>query len=267
MSTSTIRTAISAIGDYYKTPETKSRAENLVNNLTSSEREVILGIIKESNSPIPTPNKLSKKLQEIHIQDDNGKFLPLTCKDDGLSSLQLILMNIWRAIKDIFSFRISDKKLLKKIESYAERTDKMSDARADIPELFFTSSDCLEMQLAIAKKTADFDKEIVPASEYQTLGMVGTNFSLEEIESGYRTILKKHPKDQIRLAAAKKAFQTAYTLELVKGELISDQTKPLTLRTASECYRTFSESQKKKLTFLIKFDTYNSLFDAVQDTK
>lgn len=264
MSISTIRNAVSTIGDFYKTPETKRRAKDLVINLTSTEREVLLKIIKESNSPIPAPNQLSKKLQEIHIQDDKGNFLPLTSKDEGRSSFKLFLINIWRAVKDLFGFRISNKKLLKKIEFYSERNDKMSDARADIPGLFYTTSESLEMQLAIVKKTSNFDKEIIPVTEFQILGMAGTSFLLEEIECAYRVILKKHPKDPIRLAAAKKAFQISYALEEVKRELITDKSQLLTLKAASEFYRTFSDNQRNKLTFLIKIYTAYSLFNGDQ---
>lgn len=263
MSTSTIRNTVAAIGDYHKTPETKSRAEELINDLTSDERKAILQIIKESNADIPEPNKLAKKLQQIHNIDR------LNSKDADLSEIQIILMNIWRTVKDIFGFRISDKDLLKKIDAYSEREGLMSDARADIPELFFTTSDSLEMQLAIAKKTANFDKEIIPVTEYQILGLnyVDSSFSLEELESAYRTILKNYQKDPVRLFTAKRAFQTAYAIEQVKNEFLTDQTKPLTLKAAAEFYRTFTDSQKKKLTFLIKIYTAFSLFQVEQDTQ
>lgn len=262
MSTCTIRSAIAAVGDYYRSPETKTRAQDLVNNLTSGERESILQIIKESNKPIPTPYQLSKKLREIHTQDNNNNFSPLTSKDEELSSVQIFLLNIWRVVKDIFGFRISDKKMLSKIEDYSIRSEVLSDTRADIPELLFSSSESLELLLAAARKTTLFDVEIIPVTEYQSLGLIYTQtcFTLEELESAYRMTLKKHSKDPMRLDAAKKGFQITYALENIKNELIADQSNPLTLKAASESYRKFSDSQKKKLTFLIKYYTIYSLF-------
>ncbi len=254
MSITTIRSGITTVGDYYRTPETIDRAVSLVHDLTSSERDVILQIIKESIPSLPLKDTLQKKLFSIHNED------ALFSKDADLSPFMQVLVNIWRTIKDIFGYRISDKKLLKKIADYSDRADIVSDARADISMILFTNSDNLVELLGILKNTPEYESEIIPVDEYQILDLTysGTSFSVDELESAYRTVLKNHRKDPVRLMMAKKAFQQAHAFETAKINLLNDQSRPVILKEIVMDFRKLSNYQKNMLKFLTKFQLNKS---------
>lgn len=134
-----IDNTIHLITTFYKSDDTKARAKEVINELTSTERSLFHSILKNKNTASADEcDSLKAKLVTIIEMDDNGAFLPIPHdKDAALSPRQRIFMNVWRAIKDFFGIRISDAKMLKEICKFSENAalDNMRTIQAEIEDL------------------------------------------------------------------------------------------------------------------------------------
>lgn len=121
MSSPTINKAIYTISSFYKSNETKSRAKELINELSSDERKMILSLLNKDNNPSTGIQGLAVKLLSVTAMTDADTFAPISHeKDAERSSFGKTMMNVWRAIKDFFGTRISDSKLLKEINKFSK---------------------------------------------------------------------------------------------------------------------------------------------------
>jgi hypothetical protein len=126
----TFNKIIYEIDKSYKSDDTKGRTKELINELSTEERKVILSILKKSNNPIDTDyGILIRKLVSV-----SGKDPIKHEKDAALSPLQKTLMTFWRAIKDLFHTRISDDKLLEEISQFSKDSalEKMNSIQLDL---------------------------------------------------------------------------------------------------------------------------------------
>lgn len=176
-----INKAIFSITTFYKSDDTKVRAKDLISELSTDERQLLLSIIDNTFDPSTTDCQgLTGKLMMISAKDQTDSFIPIAHeKDAELSSCGKTMMNIWRTIKDLFGTRISDAKLLKEINKFSKiaALEKMNPINTDLDDALL-SQEPFNFYEAIVDldKTKNYELDLTPIFLKDSLDTIVNRF-------------------------------------------------------------------------------------------
>lgn len=246
-----INRAIYSVTTFYKTASTKNRAKELITELSSDERQLLLSIIDKTFDPNTTDcRSLTGKLMTISTKDQTDSFIPIAHeKDADRSSCSKVMMNIWRAIKNLFRTRISDDRLIKKICKFTKKDalTKLNSAKQEVetfllqPEKQRYESDSTDVLIRKARKVDYLDDDLakdtfVDIADHPTKSI---NYFVDRYINTLDNEDKKELLDD---------FQGQYVTEKIIEEFFP--TKPLTVNNLlsaidTKGYETLSTPQKQ----------------------
>lgn len=205
---------ICAISTFYRADNTKDRAKDLINELSSQERRMLLTVIKQKDDTLP--QNLIDKLSVISLSEPIARE-----KDEKLSSCSKFVMNIWRAVKEFFGTRISDEKLLKKIEQFALNAGlKEMDAAKMEVDADLQEEDSIDWIFVT-------DNLISKIAENPSLDQLsGISMPLKQLEEHFgHSYIRCQVKGDIRSQTRIKNYiKAAYVEDLIKTQFSLDNT-------------------------------------------